>query len=216
MKTTPLSALLTAALGAVAFCAPAHAGTIVNIQAYTSGASIGAGIDYPFAAVGTTVHFDHPNTLQLAAGDYTITDAWGQAGALYDAWNFQLGADGSWTDHFSVGAWQGNADSPSAYTLLIDGLPGSGAGHYGGYFVEGDANASFLAHAPYTLHLDQDTLVGFAAPDYALWDNAGGISLEIDRVGGPSAVPEPTNVMLMLAGLGVMAGIARRRARKGA
>jgi hypothetical protein len=148
MKPTLVSALLPAALGTVAFCAPAHAGTIVNIQAYSSGDSIGAGIDNPFAAVGSTVHFDHPNTLQLAAGDYTITDAWGQAGALYDAWNFELGVDGSWTDHFSVGASQGSADL-SAYTLLIDGIPGTGTGHFGGYVAEADSNASFLSpHRP--------------------------------------------------------------------
>jgi hypothetical protein len=215
MKTTFISVLLSAAFGTLAVCAPAHAGTIVNIQGYSSGPSIGAGIENPFAAVGSTVRFDHPNTLQLAAGDYAITDAWGRPGALYDAWNFQLGVDGSWTDHFSVGAWQGNADNLSAYTLLIDGMPGTGAGHFGGYFAESDANASFLAHAPFLLHLDADTLVGFVAPDYALFDNAGGVSLEIDRI-GPSAVPEPANVMLMLAGLAVMASIARRHARKGA
>lgn len=215
MKTNFVLALASAAVCALALSAPAQA-TIVNIKGFSDSAGPGAGVDNPNAAVGSTVHFADAVTLQLAAGDYTITDAWGKTGATYDAWDFENGAEGSWTDHFSVGAFVNGNAGYATYTLLIDGLPGTDTGHFGGFYTEAAASAAFLAHAPFMFHLDQDTLVGFAAPDYYLPDNLGGISLDIERVGSPSAVPEPANVMLMLAGLAAMGGLARRRARQGA
>lgn len=210
MKKLFVSALLATAFGASC----AYAGTIVNISGASPDADHqGSGIDNPYALVGTAVHFTDARQLQLAAGDYTIRDAWGMKGALYDAWDFQNAAEGSWTDHFSVGAYIDGQPEYATYTLLIDGLPGTGSGHSGGFFTEADASNAFLAWPTFTLHLDQDTLVGFAAPDYDLWDNTGGVSLYVERAGAPSAVPEPANVAMMLAGLGGLAGLARRRAR---
>ena len=214
MKPSLASILMSAVLGTLALTSSAQADTIVNIKGYSDGAGAGSGVDNPFAAVGATVHLSNPVMLHLAAGDYRITDASGRAGALYDAWDFENGVEGSWTNHFSVGAAQGGEDS-SAYTLLLDGLPGTGAGHFGGFYSEKEASDAFLSWAPFTLHLDLDTLVGFAAPDYYLPDNQGGISLDIARV-DVSAVPEPQNVMLMMAGLAGLAAVARRRSRKGA
>ena len=213
MKPTLVSLLLSVAVGALAFNPAAHAGTIVNIKGFSDGVSAGSGVDNPGTPVGFGLHFTNAVQLQLQAGDYTITDAWGKAGALYDAWDFENGAGGSWTNHFSVGSYIDGEPNYATYTLLVDGLPGTGTGHYGGFDTEAEASAAFLAFAPITLHLDQDTLVGFAAPDYDLEDNSGGISLEIDRVGSTTAVPEPANVALLLSGLAAVASLARRRAR---
>ena len=211
MNNKLAGALLAATLS---IASTAHAGTIVNISGASPDADHqGSGVDNPDAAVGTSVHFTYAVQLQLAAGDYSIRDAWGMKGATYDAWDFENGADGSWTDHFSVGAYIDGQSNYATYTLLMDGLPGTGSGHHGGFGSEADASNAFLASPAFTLHLDQDTLVGFAAPDYDLWDNTGGVSLYVERVGSPSAVPEPANVLMMLAGLGGLAGLARRRAR---
>lgn len=195
----------------LALQAPAQAGTIINIKGFSDGVSAGSGVDYPFAAVGTTVHFTNAVTLQLAAGDYSIRDAWGESGAIYDAWDFQLGVEGSWTDHFFVGAYQSGSSDNAAYTLLLDAIPGTGAGHFGGFYSEQAASDAFLGWSPFTLHLSQDTLVGFVAPDYALSDNLGGVSLDIARVGILSSVPEPTNLAFLLAGLAGVVGVARAK-----
>jgi hypothetical protein len=77
--------------------------------------------------------------------------------------------------------------------------------HYCAWATEAQAAAAFLSAPPATLHLDHAMKVAFVSADYYLPDNAGGISLNI------AAVPEPETYAMMLAGLGLLGGAARRR-----
>lgn len=190
----------------------AQAGVIVNIKGY-GGDGAGATIyDYGTLQVGSSVGFFNPVLLDLAAGDYTLADAWGQAGALYDAWNFQTGAPGSWGSHYVVAA----ANADGSYTLLLDaGGPADPTchNHFCAWDTEEQARDAFLGAAPYTLHLAADTRVAFVAADYDLSDNAGGISISVDRVGATAGngVPEPGSLALALAAGAGLAGAMRRR-----
>ena len=86
-------------VGLLAFPA-AHADTIVNIKGYGSDGA-GANIySYPVApgSMLSASTLFNPVEITLAAGDYVLSDAWGKSGALYDAWNFQVSAPGSWFD----------------------------------------------------------------------------------------------------------------------
>lgn len=203
LKSMALSAALLCGL-----CASASA-QIVNIKGYGDDGA-GANIyGYPVSP-GTNVSLFNPVTLTLGAGDYLISDAWGQAGALYDAWNFQTTVPGSWASHFVVASSNGE----SGYTLLLDaGTAGDPTCtyHYCAWLTEQQASDQFLATAPFALHLGKTTTLAFASADYALGDNAGGISLSVQPVGIAAAVPEPETYALMLAGLAFVGGIARRR-----
>ena len=79
----------------------------------------------------------------------------------------------------------------ATYTLLIDGLPGTGTGHFGGFDTEAESNAAFAAHVPYLVHLDQETVIGFAAPDHDLDDNLGGSPWTSNPLVRPRPCPNP-------------------------
>jgi hypothetical protein len=193
--------------GSVAFSV-AQADTIVNIKGYGNdgaGANIYAYPVAPGTLLSATTLFN-PVEITLAAGDYILTDAWGKSGALYDAWNFQVGAAGSWGTHYLVA--EDLRSSGGGYKVLLEygalGDP-SCTYHYCAWATETAASTAFLNSPPATLHLGKTTTLAFVSADYYLPDNAGGISLNV------AAVPEPETYALMMAGLGLMGFMVRRK-----
>jgi PEP-CTERM motif len=183
--------------------------TIVNINgAGPDGSGVPHAYAYPVAP-GSFITMVNPVVVNLSAGDYLISDGYGQPGALYDAWNYQLGAAGSWDSHFYAAVEQGTS---STYDLLIDGLSNRDPGciyHNCSWASEAQASAAFLATPAFNLHLASDTAVSFSSTDYILSDNAGGMSLAITSV---PAVPEPETLPLMAAGLLAVGFVLKRRA----
>jgi len=200
---TVLSLAAAVAMAAASTGASA-ADTIVNIKGYDNDGAGAQIFSYPVSA-GTLVSLFNPVLLDLPAGDYTLSDAWGQPGALYDAWNFQLGAAGSWASHYVVAESLGNGQ----YSVLLDAvgkLDPTCQNHFCAWSTQDEARDAFLATAPFVLHLDHVATVAFAAADYNLADNAGGMSVRL--VG---AVPEPATYALTLGGLALVALLVRRR-----
>ncbi|PZP33933.1 MAG: hypothetical protein DI603_07600 [Roseateles depolymerans] len=195
-----LSTLGTAA--ALLLAGGAQAADLVNIKGYGDDGA-GANIyGYPVAP-GSTVSLINPVMLTLAAGDYSIADAWGLPGALYDAWNFQTGAAGSWGTHYVAAELM----QDGSYQVVLDGNgPGDPTchNHFCAWDTEEAARDAFLAAAPYTIHLGHTAQLAFVSADYALGDNAGGISLLV------SPVPEPPAALLLALGLGSMRRLRRR------
>lgn len=184
------------AAGAFAVAAAAgavNADTLVNIN---GAGSAGAGANifaYPVAP-GSIVSFFNPVLVDMAAGDYLLKDAWGQAGALYDTWNFEQSAPGSWASHFVAAEVLGGGQ----YKVLVDGvslLDPTCKNHFCAWDTQAQASAAFLATPAFSMHLDHAMTVAFVSADYYLPDNLGGISLSV------TAVPEPTRLSLLLLGL---------------
>jgi hypothetical protein len=115
----------------------------------------------------------------------------------------------------SISGWLADLDlSPSAYTLT--GASGYAAAD--NYLIDTPSFVTFSG-------LSFTTTAG-AGNDFNIFDNGGGnyylLAQSTDPVGAPytdmpqlsfevTAVPEPGNVMLMLAGVMGLAGLARRR-----
>ncbi|MDE2370789.1 MAG: PEP-CTERM sorting domain-containing protein [Burkholderiales bacterium] len=200
LKAIVAAAVTTLAVG------NAEAQTIVDIKGYgADGAGVAAAYGYPLLP-GTTISMTHPVLVSLAAGDYAISDAWGLPGALYDAWDYNVSQAGTWDSHFYAAVQQGRS---TAYTLLLDGLSlrqSPCTNPNCSWSTEAQASAAFLATPAFALHLAQPTVVAFSSTDYALGDNAGGMSLLV------TAVPEPPAALLIVAGL---AWLGARRLRPG-
>jgi hypothetical protein len=189
---------------ALALCAgtAAHAQSIVNIQGYGADGAGASGVSYPVAP-GTLVDLFNPVVVPFAAGDYLLSSAWGLPGALYDTWNFESTAPGSWASHFLAA----EVLPDGRYRALLDGvslLDPSCHNHYCAWDTQAQAAAAFLATPPFRLHLAADTQVAFVSADYFLPDNLGGISLLV------SSVPEPASALLLLAGLGCVRAVRSR------
>ncbi len=195
------------ALALVGSFSTAQADTLVNIKGYGADGA-GANIfSYPVAP-GALVSLFNPVLVSLAAGSYALTDAWGQPGAVYDTWNFETNAPGSWASHY-VAAEVLPGDQ---YRVLVDGvslLDPACSNHFCAWSTRSQAVAAFLATPAHTFTLDHAATVAFVSADYFLPDNDGGISLLLSAV----PVPEPATWALALAGGAAVAGLGALRRR---
>ena len=183
----------------LALSAPAHA-VIVNIDAAVTGCQNAGNCDgsphlQPGDYVGPLIN---PVQLTLDAGTYTITNGSNMQGANpnFTAWRFN-GAD-NWV-------WAFEIIDDASKKMLVQGCCGD--------FVyntqAGAANQAFAQNYSSTLTLTATTTLDFITEDYYPYDNAGGVALNIES--SAAAVPEPSTIVLMLAGLGFVGWKRRSR-----
>lgn len=175
------------------------AGTIVNIDATTTGC-----FDYsrcggehlgPGSYIGP---LEASSPITLGPGTYTVTNAAGMGGALYDAWRFN-GNDSNWI-------WAFMATDHATQTVVINSLYQADPATFVGDHTS-VANSTYAHNYSGTFTLAQTTTLDFFTEDYAPGDNAGGASILI------TPVPEPGEWAALTAGLGVVGLAARRRKR---
>jgi len=201
---TPLGAALALLLATTT----AQADTLINIKGYGSdGAGTLSPLIYPLP-MGAVIDLDKPVLLDLLPGSYSLVDAWGLPGALYDTWNFEVPQPGSWGSHYVVAE-----RLPSGrFSVLADGqslTDPSCRNHFCAWDTRAQATAAFLATPAYSFTLDHAATVGFVSADYFLPDNDGGISLLMTA----AAVPEPGTLAMWLAALPLLGLPLRRRLR---
>jgi hypothetical protein len=201
--------VLGAALALTLTAVTAKANTIVNINATANGEQTG-GVNCSIACEGALID---PVQVTLGPGTYIFNDAWSptgglEAGALYDAWNFEAGNPVAWAWHWKVfrdDGSDGSTINPDNYnSFILADVDSTEA------FPTEYAAAVFGAATPPTvLTFTHTTTLDFVVNDYYLPDNAGGVSLDISKV---SSTPEPASLLLILTGA---AGVgARLRGRK--
>jgi len=183
-----------------ALCGGARATTVV-IDASVSGCrNVYLCDGSPHQPVGTDMGaLIDPTQLTLGAGTYTITNGSLLAGAdpKYSAWRFNGGDNWVW-------AFEMIDDATGK--LLIQGCCGDQV-----YNTQaGAASQAFAQTYISSFTLAGATTLDFITEDYYPYDNAGGMTLDIQRT-DVTAVPEPQAPALMLAGLAALAAIVRRR-----
>jgi hypothetical protein len=175
-------------------CAIAAQAQIVNIDA-THGFTYDGGGSDPAPVPGQHLNLiGTPITLTLGAGDYTITNAAGKPGALFEAWSYNVNTS-SWAWAFVM------ADDATRKTIQYYGVAGGNSqAQVASNPLVQNFSASFSLPA-------QQTLV-FTLRDYYVLDNAGGISIFINPT---NPVPEPASAALFALGIGATAFALRRR-----
>ncbi len=163
----------------------------------------------------------HPVSLSLEPGTYSITPIGTADGGLFDAWNAWgrttcSNPDGCMrTSPTTVVGWL-NLYSFSSSDLLdvivndVAALPVSGDTYYVDTAMVYPDPLSALAHAlsaEFTLEIA--STISFAIPDRPLYDNRGGMSLDVTA----TAIPEPTTVLLLGLGLAGIVITRRKTAR---
>lgn len=183
------TALATAGL---LMAAPAQA-IIVNIDA-THGFTYDAGGSDPAPLPGQHINLiGSPITLTLGAGDWRITNAAGQSGALFNAWSYNVFTS-SWAWAFVA------ADDATRRVLFYASAGGANS-------AADVAKLDSVKNFSLDFTLAAPTTVLFTLRDYYVGDNAGGISIDV------SPVPEPASVALMALGLAGLLAWRQRRQR---
>ncbi|WP_165063412.1 PEP-CTERM sorting domain-containing protein [Paludisphaera rhizosphaerae] len=144
------------------------------------------------------------NQLILTAGTYMVTNAYGEVGALYNAFRFNESSSGqNWAWSFLI------SNESDANKTVLFGM-GSALGSSAAEVASQAAVQNFTAY----FTLSTNAVLNFMVRDNAVGDNTGGVSLRITQVSGTGiqAVPEPAGLVLL--GIGALASIglaARRR-----
>ncbi|AMV37074.1 PEP-CTERM sorting domain-containing protein [Planctomyces sp. SH-PL62] len=198
-----IPALLASVLAAPAV---APAGVIVNIDARYYGYEGSQNI--PAVGEAVTPISNAPDglnkALNLTAGTYKVTNAFGQATALYNAFRFNESTGESWVWNFLIT----NATDGDKAVLFGEG---SGLGATAEDVAAQSAVEDYVAY----FTLATNSVLNFVIRDSYLADNAGGVSLLIQEVAplGNTAVPEPTGLVLLGAGSLLSATLIFRRRR---
>jgi len=198
----------------------ARGGTIVNINALQNGENAGN----QSCSITCNGSLLDPVQVTFGPGTYQLNDAWSsssglEAGALYDAWNFQAGNPTAWAWHWKVlfdDGSDGSTVNPSNYSsLLIADVDPTQA------FSTELAAANFGASTtPTVITLSQTTTLDFIVNDNELGDNAGGVSLDVACTSGAClggtapSTPEPSTFMLLASGLAALGSLMLRRSTK--
>lgn len=208
--TFRIRSLRHAGLLALLMAAPgfASADVIVNIDARYYGYQESAVVP----AVGQAVTPINeapggaPNQIILTAGTYEVTNAFGQVGALFNAFHFNEATTGeNWAWNFLIS----NASDGNKTVLFGTG-------------VELGATAADVASQPSVQQfvarftLTTNAVLNLMIRDNAVGDNEGGVSLLIKQVSGSGIEPAPEPGGLVLMGIGTLASAAvavRRRSR---
>lgn len=147
-----------------------------------------AGINSSFAA-GTTINVGNPADGYAINGSQNLT---GATGSFTDIFNFSVGTSGSWKisllnpdANANFGAFTGSFDGASSASWTASGITSSLAAGAHTFTVTGSTNA----------------------PAYGSWVT---YSAQFNQV---AAVPEPETVAMLLAGLGLIGMVTRRRNR---
>lgn len=218
--------LSVVAIGLTMLAITARAG-VIDINATVSGCSQCSGVSQ--VTPGTTItDLYSPVQLALGPGTYSVTNA--ATTGMYSAWNFEGPVSGNWVWSFVAAIDNGGGTGTSILDDYIGGDASYPSGVYATQALAAGAtgintydNSTVLSGMSTAGFVDSFTLasaktVDFFIDDYGLYDNAGGVALNITCTSGAclsatSGVPEPASIGLTLAGL-VGFAIAWRRARR--
>jgi hypothetical protein len=156
-----------------------------------------------------------PGPLQytLGPGTYTITN--GATSGAYSAYQFTGG--GGWAWNFVIGADNGDntatvLDAGYASGVWLSQAQAAAATGIQTFSFNKVLSGTSVAGYTDTLTLAKTTKLDFFVVDYFLFDNAGGVSLDLEPA--TPAVPEPSTWAMMLIGFAWLGLAGYRRSRR--
>ena len=183
---------LTTAAATLLLAGVANAGTVFNVDAFADSWNSGAG-----AGLDTGIALTAGQAFTVSAG---ADDLW-SAGAL-PRWSNANGLTGNLVA-------TGSDESGQAAGTLIGQSFGLFDGFYYGELVgQIGSGAYFAIGTSFAGAANASGDLKLFYWDSNFGDNSGSVAADV------SVVPEPGSVALMLAGLGIVGGLARRRARQ--